>query len=388
MLISLIKFFRIDKKCLFLLAVYLTCSSDVFSQTFQDIKVSQSNDTIKVSYNIIGGKINDMLKVTLSVSTDGGNSYTIFPKSVWGDVGSKVINGPDKVLFWKPLKDSVQLTGDNYVFNISGSVIGGPDNIELVSIKSGTFLMGDNFGEGKLNETDIHEVSVDSFAIGAYEITNIQFTKFLREYGNDCVTEGEFKGEPLIFESPDGLIKKLAGNTFVWEYQFGKEYNPVVGVTWYGANEFCKFYGYRLPTEAEWEYAARELGKKVRFGNGKNEAMVADINFNNIGQVSNNRSLEGNKDSSTVRVGNYAPNELGLYDMSGNAWEWCQDWYQSDYYVNSKHNCPIGPWLGEYKVIRGGSWFSPAFGIRTTVRSFLIPYGNRRDVGFRVARSI
>jgi len=388
MSILLKKFLTAGRVCLIIPVILLFCHTSIFPQAFQDIKVSQQSDTLKIAYNIIGGRTNDLLKVVLSVSVDGGNSYTIFPKAVWGDVGTRVANGQDKVIYWKPLKDSIELTGDNYVFRINGSVIGAAGNIDLANIKSGTFQMGDSFSEGKADELHVHEVTLDNYAIGLYEITNIQFAKFLAEYGQDCVADGDFKGEPMIYESPEGLVRKQTGNTHIWEYQYGKEYNPVVGVTWFGANEFCKFYGYRLPTEAEWEYAARELGKKLRFGNGKNEAMVSDINFNNVGKVLNDQSLEGNRDSSTTRVGNYDGNELGLCDMSGNVWEWCQDWYQSDYYLESANNCPIGPWLGKYKVIRGGSWFSSAFGIRTTVRSFLIPYGFRRDVGFRVARSI
>jgi len=373
---------KTDRLFLFLsLLIFLSLSTS-YSQTLQNIRVYQNSDTLKIVYDIIGGRPNDMLRVTLTASNDGGNKFSIIPKSVWGDVGKRVETGLNKTIYWLPLSDSMPLVGDNFVFNVSGIVVGGENNIELIPVQGGTFIMGDTFGEGKSDETYTHEVKLDDFEIGAYEISNVQYAKFLAEYGADYIISGEYKGEPLIYPSKDGLVKNL----FSWEAQPGKEYNPCVGVTWFGAYEFCRFYNYRLPTEAEWEYAAREMGKKIKFGNGKNEARHTDMNFNDIELISNNRSSEGNKDSATVRVGNYDPNALGIYDMSGNVWQWCQDWYQADYYTVSRHNEPLGPWLGEYKVIRGGSWYNSAFGIRAAVRSFFYPHGQNMDVGFRVAR--
>jgi len=374
---------RTDRLFLFLSILISISLSNSYSQAIQNIKVFQSNDTVKIFYDIIGGRPDDLLKITLTVSDDGGNIFSIIPKSMWGDIGIRVETGSNKTIYWLPLKDSIQLIGNNFVFNVSASVVGG-ENIELVPVKGGIFIMGDTFGEGKTDETYTHDVKLENFEIGAYEITNVQFAKFLAEYGADYIISGEYKNEPMIYASKNGLIKDL----FVWEVQPGKEYNPVVGITWYGAYEFCLYYNYRLPTEAEWEYAAREMGKKIKFGDGKNAAVHADINFNGVEIISNNSSLEGSKDSATVRVGNYNPNALGLFDMSGNVWEWCQDWYQSNYYMVSKFDGPTGPWLGKYKVIRGGSWFNSAFGIRTTVRSFYYPYGQRMDIGFRVARSV
>ena len=360
---------------------------NVFGQSFQNIKVVQSFDTVKVYYDIVGGRASDILKVKLSVSNNGGNDFNIVPKKIWGDIGSKVLTGTGKVIYWEPLSDGLQLIGNNYVFDISGNVIGAPGIIETVPIKGGTFIMGDQLREGNSNEEYLHEVKLDDYSIGEYEITNIQYAAFLQAYGSDKVKSGVYSGEPLIYENKEGLIKQNAGLGFIWTIQEGKEYNPVVGVTWYGAYEFCRYYGYRLPTEAEWEYAARELGKMVRFGNGKNVARIEDINFNGEQKVVNDKQLEGNIKGGTSRIGNYDPNSLVLFDMSGNVWEWCQDWYSSNYYFHSKKVDPIGPWLGIYKVIRGGSYYNSAFGIRTTVRSFFIPYEQNGDIGFRVATS-
>jgi len=364
-----------------------TVSFSSYGQTFQNLKIVQSSDTVKIFYDIVGGRSSDILKIKLLVSNDGGNNFSIVPQKIWGDVGDKVPTGLGKVIYWDPLNEGLQLIGNNFVFDISGNVIGAPGYIETVHIKGGTFTMGDQFREGNSNEEFLHQVKLNDYSIGEYEITNIQYAAFLQAYGSDHVKSGEYQGEQMIYANKDGLIRRPAGLGFIWEAQEGKEYNPIVGVTWYGAFEFCKYYGYRLPTEAEWEYAAREMGDKVRFGNGKNDARIESINFNGYQKIVNDKQLEGNVSARSTRIGNYDPNNIGLYDMSGNVWEWCQDWYASNYYFHSKYIEPIGPWLGLYKVIRGGSWYNTAFGIRTTIRSFYKPYGQSSDIGFRVATS-
>ena len=148
----------------------------------------------------------------------------------------------------------------------------------------------------------------------------------------------------------------------------------------------CKFFGYRLPSEAEWEYAAKELGTKVRFGNGKNYASAAQINFNTNSDKSFIYADKGESRNRTVTIGAFPPNKLGIFQMSGNVWEWCQDWYQGNYYFKSKKDNPAGPLFGNYKVIRGGAFSSSARGVRNSARSFLAPYSNKTDVGFRVVK--
>lgn len=367
------------------LALFLQISG--LSQTVMNLKISQVKDTVKIRYDILGCRPDAELKIRLKVSDDGGNTFKIIPKTVFGNIGNHVRPGPDKIILWLPLKDSIQLTGNNFIFNLSGSITGDSGNIEMVAIKGGTFEMGNQFEDGNADENFVHEVKLNDFKLSAYEITNIQYAAFLKAYGSDVVKSGNFAGEPMIFESKNGLVKKGNDNSYIWDVQDGKAFNPVVGITWYGAYEFCRFYNYKLPSEAEWEYAARELGKKIHFGDGKNTANISDIKFNGRSKIINEKSTEGNSDSATVRVGLYAPNSSGLYDMSGNVWEYCQDWYQSNYYLHSRKVEPVGPWLGKYKVIRGGSWYNSAFGIRTTVRSFIDPLKRKEDIGFRVAQN-
>jgi len=144
----------------------------------------------------------------------------------------------------------------------------------------------------------------------------------------------------------------------------------------------------RLPTEAEWEYAAREGGKAVLFGNGKIVADPSEINFNASNSHKQAYSVAGEDREKTVPVGSLqSPNALGLHDMSGNVWEWCSDWYGSDYYTYSPTSNPSGPTYGPLRVMRGGSWSSSPQDCRVACRGLSAPGTRVALVGFRLART-
>jgi len=133
---------------------------------------------------------------------------------------------------------------------------------------------------------------------------------------------------------------------------------------------------YRLPTEAEWEYAARSGGKSEKYAGTSNESELGDYAW-----------YDKNSGSKTHPVGQKKPNGIGIYDMSGNVWEWVNDWYDSDYYKNSPKSNPTGPSSGkEYKVLRGGSWNFYARGLEAPNRDWYEPSGRSGDVGFRLVR--
>lgn len=207
--------------------------------------------------------------------------------------------------------------------------------MEFIYIKGGCYQMGDTFGDGYSNEKPVHEVCVDDFYLGKYE-----------------VTQGEYK---LITGSNPSRFKK------------GNEY-PVEKISWNQAQDFItKLNGhsdktFRLPTEAEWEYAARSGGKKEKYSGSNSPDSGAWYG--------------GNSSKSTHRVGTKSSNGLGLYDMSGNVWEWCSDWYKKDYYSSSARNNPQGPLSGSSRVYRGGSWFYSPLNVRSAVR-FKYEHGNR-----------
>ena len=153
---------------------------------------------------------------------------------------------------------------------------------------------------------------------------------------------------------------------------------PVESVSWKDVQEFLKRLNekteekYRLPTEAEWEYGAREEGKKVKYGTGKNEISQRNARYNSFDW--------------TVPVKSYSPNALGFYDMAGNVWELCADWYGEDYYKNAPKDNPMGPSSGFTRVLRGGSWVSKPGSIRVSVRGGYISDTRYNNIGFRLAR--
>ncbi len=251
------------------------------------------------------------------------------------------------------------------------------EGVEFVFVKGGEFLMGDLWGDGYNNELPVHKVTLGDFSISKYEISNAQYAKFMNEYGSEVVKEGEYVGQDMVYENRWGL-KKLDEE---WRPQIGYENHPVVCVTWYGANEFCKFYNFELPTEAEWEYAARSGGKKEKWaGTNKKSKLIKYAWFGKDWK------------SGTHPVGKKEPNELGVYDMSGNAWEWCQDWYDENFYQscidNNIRNNPLNTEKSSTRVLRGGSFSFAAVDVRTCCRYEFNPVIWYATFGFRPVRKV
>ncbi|MFA4839694.1 MAG: SUMF1/EgtB/PvdO family nonheme iron enzyme, partial [Candidatus Neomarinimicrobiota bacterium] len=235
----------------------------------------------------------------------------------------------------------------------------------MVFVKGGTFQMGSTDGED--NEKPVHTVTVSDFWMGKYEVTVVEFEKFVSETGYQTDAE---KGDGSYLWIDNEWEKKKGVN---WRCdaqgnpRSSSELNhPVIHVSWNDVKAYCDWLSrktektYRLPTEAEWEYAARSGGKNYKYSWG---------NFGpdgkhggNVGDESAKRALgwwtiwEGYNDGFvfTAPVGSFDPNELNLYDMIGNVWEWCEDWYDAKYYQKSPQTDPQGPSSGKSRVLRGG----------------------------------
>ena len=216
--------------------------------------------------------------------------------------------------------------------------------MELVFVKGGTFLMGDVWGDGGDNEKPMHRVTVSDFYLGKYPVTQAQW---------EAVTGWN----PSEFQGAD---------------------RPVENVTWAECQEFIEKLNektgrtYRLPTEPEWEYAARSGGKREKWAGTSNESELEDYAW-----------YDKNSRGQTHPVGQKKPNGLGLYDMSGNVWEWCQDWYGA--YPSGAQRDPQGASSGSDRVVRGGSWIIVAWYVRSALRYGHDPGYRYSYLGFRVA---
>ncbi len=234
--------------------------------------------------------------------------------------------------------------------------ITGKDGAKMVLIPAGEFQMGSNDGED--NEKPVHTVYLNAFYMDKYEVTNSQYAQFLNDYGKNADAVGH---ELIDLDDEDCLIEKGGS---VYRPKSGYENHPVIEVTWYGAAAYAQFYGKRLPTEAEWEKAARGglVGKKYPWGDS-------------ISPTKANYDSDRSRSYSTADmleylnpVGSFPPNGYGLYDMAGNVWEWCADEYDKNYYSKSPKDNPTGPGtpilfvnsgftsVKERRVCRGGSW--------------------------------
>ena len=227
------------------------------------------------------------------------------------------------------------------------------DGKEMALIPAGSFEMGDHFDDGREDgrELPVHPVELDAFYMDVHEVTVGQFKQF--------VDENEYS-----YNYWDAVAL----------YSPGDEY-PMVYVSWDDATAYAKWARKRLPTEAEWEYAARGglVGKRYPLGD---KISHDDANYDGTGG-------KDKWDRSTASVGSFAANGYGLYDMAGNVREWCQDWYDKDYYSNSPTKNPPGPGTGSYRVLRGGSWLSPTDYLRVADRLYDSPNGRLNYRGFR-----
>ncbi len=299
----------------------------------------------------------------------------------------------------------------------------------FVWVHGGTFQMGDVWGDSPwaMREVPVHEVQVDDFLLARHEVTLAEFARFVKATGHITVAEVH-----AGTQANRGFLKN--GKQFhpSWrEHWFKQTTNhPVVMIAWEDAIVYCNWLsrehqlppaydektkrlltadgqptqdvrgvkGFRLPTEAEWEFAARERGQKVRFGNGQDIARAGEINFDAAGTGKTVPRLrmrgdnlypyneKGTNWGGTSPVGSFRPNALGLYDMSGNAWEWCTDNGGTDYPAEKKVNPCVQDGPGH--IIRGGTHDTDAKACRASARIDWYPNAFCAGSGFRVAITV
>jgi len=256
-------------------------------------------------------------------------------------------------------KDGMDNDCDGLIdYDDSSCSLSGP----MVDIPPGCFDMGDFFAEGEPTELPVHEVCVSAFRMDVHEVTNAEYAV--------CVGQGACSPPS---DSSSCLRSSYYGN---------RDYRgfPVIYVNWFQARQYCIWAGKRLPTEAEWEFAARGGLSHKRYPGG--DAIYEwQANYWNSGDP---------WDNDTSVAAYYEPNGFGLYDMAGNVYEWVNDWFSSGYYQECVQqgirDDPPGPESGTYRGLRGGAWSSSTSHLRTACRDSFDPLNDYYSVGFRCAR--
>ncbi|THB76913.1 MAG: formylglycine-generating enzyme family protein [Desulfobulbaceae bacterium] len=243
------------------------------------------------------------------------------------------------------------ISGALFVLFLAGSLSAqeGDLSATIIRVEGGCFMMGDQFDEGVADEYPVHQVCLDSFYLAKYEVTQEQWNQIM---GSNPSVQNE------------------------------NPHYPVEVVSWYDVETFLKRLraktgvNYRLPSEAEWEYACRAGGKKLRFGTADGTDSVELL----VHQ-------ENSEEPALHAVGSFPPNTLGLYDMSGNVSEWVQDWYHPEYYANSPVDNPVlrETRMKTRKVRRGGSWSDKGWIQRCSFRNWRKPAFRLVGLGFRLA---
>lgn len=301
-------------------------------QSYKNVEAYQDGLSITVKYDM-SGELFRGDQVALTFSIDGGKSYS-FIKDAEGDLGAKVLPGKNNEINWLLIDKDF----------IVGKIL----NFRIVTIPEGmAYVDGGQYTRinvnAKKNEKSEHIVALGSYLIDKTEVTQREYRHVMGKFASDY----------------SGCMEC-----------------PVENVSWYDAMDYANKIGKRLPTEAEWEFAAR---------GGKN--------YNNSNSYSGSNKINdvawflANTDSKQP-VGKKKPNELGIYDMSGNVWEWCSDWYHDDYFQIASKNNPQGPDYGTERVVRGGSWFSNDVFCDVTRRYKLKPDYRDTNFGFRCVKDL
>ena len=243
--------------------------------------------------------------------------------------------------------------------------ITGKDGAPLVLVPAGDFTMGLPISRGGIGEYPEHDVYLKDFYIDQYEVTVERYHQYMIQTNRSA---------PDFWDQVE------------WMRDAQK---PVVGIVWQDAHDYCQRVGRRLPTEAEWEKAAKGTDNRIYpWGNSKPNDEIA--NFKKGAPISGTNLYE----EKLTNVGNYEQGKspYGAYDMAGNVWEWVQDWFGEDYYRNSPRENPQGPSSGEFKVLRGGSWFGHIDNLRSSARNWNrseawnYPWGWKYVTGVRCAQ--
>ncbi|NOZ63037.1 MAG: formylglycine-generating enzyme family protein [Calditrichaeota bacterium] len=361
-------------------------SSDLLAQgrvpIIDTVFVKQNPDTkmVEINYSIFDLD-QDTMVVLLRVSADGGQTFRVPAQSFSGDYGLGIVSGDNHKIYWDAMADYPEHLGENYVVKLWVS----DDKIDLTNlIPGGIFNMGMSGGV----DNALHSVETDTFWLSPREVTNEEYRLFCDITDHPYPTEGGTNQAPVGY--------------FLNYPQY-----PVVGVSWWDAIAYCNWLselagldpcydltngdydssktGFHLPTEAQREKAARGDLDQMSYPWG-NDSPISRANYNGYSGYLEPLMADFGSGRGPLPVDSLTVNGYFLKNMAGNVWEWCNDWYNRNYYDSSPPSNPLGPETGTEKVVRGGAWNSSDIYIQCAFRERFAPEVKRFDIGFRVAR--
>lgn len=338
-------------KLVFFLLLSVVTAVCSFGQMVSNVDAYQEGKNIIITYDTDkAGSVGDVY-----CSTDGGRTWGEPLKQVNGDVNKQVPAGSHRIV-WDVLAEREKLAGANICFKVEvnsgrftedgGRFTVNGVSFEMVRVEGGTFRMGatsEQEDDAYSDEKPVHSVILSSYYIGKTEVTQ-------------ALWQAVMGSNPSNFKGADLPVECVSWNDC---QEFIQKLNSLTGRN------------FRLPTEAEWEFACR---------GGNNSCGYKYSGSNNLGSVA---WYDENSGGQTHRVATKAPNELGIYDMSGNVGEWCSDWYAD--YTSYSQTDPTGPQSGSYRVRRGGGWGSYAGHCRSSLRNFSTPAHRPSNFGLRLA---
>lgn len=373
---------------LLLLAVTVA-SAHAAAPVVSNVRASQRVNThyVDIYYNV--SSANSPLTVYVAISADGGTTWNVPVFTTQGAVGPGVTPGNDRNIQWNAGTDwpgqfnsqcKVRITADD------GTAPPAPSG--MVYIPGGAFQMGDTFNEGGTTELPVHSVYISSLFMDKFDVTRevwLDVYTWATANGYQFDNGGTFSGanHPVVYVNWFDAVKwcnarsEKAGLTHC--YYTTADQTTVYRTGQLGLSNACVKWnasGYRLPTEAEWEKAARGglIGMRYPWGNSVSST---DANYGYI--------VGG-----TTPVNSYAPNGYGLYDMAGNAWQWCWDWHDGNWYGNNQATTDDtrGPASGPNRLVRGGVWFNNVGLLRCACRISYAPSVASEPLGFRCVRGL
>ncbi len=377
------------KNIIIILFLCFLMNNRIFSQNsnpvVDTVHVKQREGTFLVDIQyVVHDSEGDPLIVYIQVSNDSGKTFDVPVNTFTGDYGFNISPGSDTLhLTWDAGEDFPEQYGENFQVKLIASDLN-LGNVDFIA--SGTFSMGDS--SGLFDQQPMHDITLNEYFISAYTVTNAQYKIFCDLTGHSYPQEGGNNQPPQ-----DYLVNY-------------PEY-PVVGISWYDAIKYCNWLsekkgytacydttnwsydptkdGYHLPTEAQWERAARGNLDKKKYPWGDEEPGTR-CNYQSYQGILEGEMANFSDNRGTLPVGKFQPNGLMLYDMAGNVWEWCNDWYQKNYYQSSPDENPLGPETGSEKVIRGGAWNTSESYLGCATRYSFRQNEKSYDIGFRIAR--